>query len=165
MNMHGLIAYYRRYPERSPWGFSWRIGVESTAAGLIVAVLLSFVLPLPERELLNLTVREVFILMTVVAPILETLLFQALPIFIVRRLKGSFGLQIAISTLLFSLAHLPEGLITGISAGLIGGLYFAFAYAYWRKRSRWKAFRVTAVAHSIHNGIAFLLLLLAGQWG
>jgi hypothetical protein len=57
----------------------------------------------------------------------ETLIFQALPIFIVRMLKGSIRFQILVSTLLFSAAHFPEGIATGLSAGVSGGLYFAFS--------------------------------------
>ena len=46
-----------------------------------------------------------------------------------------------------------------VAAGIIGGFYFSFAYAHWRKQSRWQAFWVTAGAHAIHNSIAFAMML------
>ena len=104
------------------------------------------------------------LLMLLVAPPLETLLFQAFPIFIVRLFKGSKHYQVLASTVLFSAAHFPEGIATGVSAGVVGGLYFAFAYAHCRENSRWEAFWVTALCHAIHNGIAFLLLLPVLSW-
>jgi len=163
-NMNWIARHVRRYLRRKPWDFCWRIGVESTVAGLVVGVFLSTVFGAQKREFLNFPIWDVFFLMLVVAPLVETLLFQAFPIFIVRMLKGSIRVQIAVSTLLFAAAHFPEGVATGVSAGLIGGMYFAFAYARWRKRSRWQAFWITAAGHSIHNGILFILLVVFGNW-
>jgi len=64
----------------------------------------------------------VFLLLFIIGPPIETLVFQAFPIFVVRSLNGSALIQIIASALLFSAAHFPEGVATGISAGLIGGL-------------------------------------------
>ena len=162
--MNWVARHFRRYLEREPWDFCWRIGVESTVLSLIAALLLAVVFGTSTRELLDLPMHVVFLLLLVVAPPIETLLFQAFPIFIMRMLKGSIRSQILVSTLLFSAAHFPEGIATGVSAGLIGGLYFAFAYAHWRSQSRWKSFWITTVAHGIHNGIAFILLVVLGNW-
>lgn len=143
--------------------------MESTVVSLIAAVLLTLVMlgagfDTPEREFLDLPMPVVFVMLLMIAPPLETLVFQAFPIFVVRRLEGSIRSQILVSTVLFSAAHFPEGIATGVSAGIIGGLYFAFAYAHWRSRSRWQALWITTVCHAIHNGIAFLLLLISGRW-
>ncbi len=159
-----LRRHFERYRERRPWAFCWRIGVESTLVSLAIAALLSVVVQTPKREFLDWPMPAVFVLLVLIAPPVETLVFQAFPIFIVRTLKGSMGLQILVSTLVFAAAHFPEGITTGVSAGVIGGLYFAFAYAHWRATSRWQSFWITAGCHVIHNLIAFILLAVFLKW-
>lgn len=162
--MNWVAGHFRRYLERKPWDFCWRIGVESTVVSLIAAALFAVVFSVPKREFLDLSLPVAFVVLLLVAPLIETLVFQAFPIFIVRVWKGSVRTQILVSTLLFSAAHFPEGIVTGVSAGVIGGLYFAFAYAHWRIQSRWQSFWITTVCHGIHNGIVFVLLVVFGHW-
>jgi hypothetical protein len=157
--------HFQRYLERKPWDFCWRIGVESTVVSLLVAILLVSIFGEgTRREFLNLSIVTSFFLLLIIAPPIETLLFQALPIFFVRLLKGSIRTQVLISTILFAAGHFPEGLVTSISAGIIGGLYFGFTYAHWRLKSIWQSFWITTVCHGIHNGIAFVLLAICGNW-
>ena len=162
--MNWIARHLRRYRERKPWDFCWRIGLESTVVGFIAATLLGVVFDEPTRDLLDWPMPVAFRLWLVVAPPIETLIFQAFPIFIVRALKGSIRFQILVSTFLFSAAHLSEGIVTGLSAGAIGGLYYAFAYAHWRSQSRWQALWITTVCHGISNGICFILLVVLGHW-
>ena len=162
--MNWATRHFSRHRERTPWDFCWRIGVESTLVSLIAAAVLAVLFGVPRRELLDLSLPVAFVALLLVAPPIETLVFQAFPIFIVRVLKGSIRTQILVSTLLFAAAHFPEGMATGVSAGVIGGLYYAFAYAHWRIQSRWQSFWITTVCHGIHNGIAFFLLVVFGNW-
>jgi hypothetical protein len=162
--MRFVKSHFRKYLERKPWDFCWRIGVESTVVSLAAAVVLSMIFGPTKREFLDYSIEAVFILLILIAPPLETLLFQAIPIFFVRLFKGSLRTQILVSTALFAACHFPEGIDIGIAAGIIGGLYFAFAYAHWRTKSRWHPLWITTVAHAIHNGIAFVLLVIAGNW-
>lgn len=159
--MRVIRNHFKRYIRRKPWDFCWRIAVESLVVSLFVAVFLS-VLNAPERQLPDWQRSEIAAFAVLIAPPVETLVMQALPIFIARILKGSFGVQILAGTVVFSLFHIPEGIATFISAGIVGGFYFSFAYARSRRKSRWKAFWVTALSHAIHNGIAFMILLLLG---
>jgi len=161
--MMWLKKHFENYLKRSPWAFCWRIGIESMVVSFPLAILLVLIFGPGKRLSLDLPIAAAFLLLLVIAPPLETLVFQAFPIFIVRSLKGSFRIQIIASAILFSAAHFPEGIATGISAGLIGGLYFGFAYAHWRTKSRWHPFWITTVCHIIHNGIAFILLVASGN--
>ncbi len=163
--MERLKKHFEKYLERTPWAFCWRIGFESLVVSFLFAIVLVFVFGPGKRASLNLPVSVVFLLLLVIGPPLETLVFQAFPIFVTRSLKGSLRAQIIASAVLFSAAHFPEGVATGISAGLVGGLYFGFAYAHWRTKSRWHPFWITTVCHVIHNGIAFVLLLATGHLG
>ena len=162
--MTWIKAHFQRYLEREPWDFCWRLGLESTVVSLGPAIFFAVFFGPPERTLLDISMPVAFWMLLVVAPLLETLIFQAFPIFIVRVLKGSIRLQILISALLFAAAHFPQGIAIGVSAGVIGGLYFAFAYAHWRTKSRRQAFGITTCCHAIHNGIAFILLVVLGHW-
>jgi hypothetical protein len=159
-----IKRHFQKHIGRSPWDFCWRIGVESTLAGLIAAGILTLALGETKREFLDWPIETVFIVMLLVAPVLETLLFQALPIFFVRLLKGSLRTQVVVSTILFAAVHFTEGITAGVSAGIIGGFYFGLAYAHWRTQSRWSPLWITTVCHAIHNGICFLLLVIFGNW-
>ena len=156
--MQYIKKHFFKYFQKRPWNFCWKIGVESTVVSTIAGILL-FMLGTPERVLPNWSMWTMFFVIVILAPVLETLLMQALPIFIARKANASFKTQVIIGTIVFSIMHLKEGWGTFISAGIVGGFYFSFAYAYWRRKTRWQAFWVTAGSHAIHNAIAFILIL------
>jgi hypothetical protein len=96
-------------------------------------------------------------------PIIETLIFQAFPVWIARKCKASFSVQVLASLVPFTLAHTGEDLGTPIGAGLVGGFYLAFTYAHWRAQSRWTAFWTTALSHALHNGAVFAVIIALGR--
>ncbi|MHC4616612.1 MAG: CPBP family glutamic-type intramembrane protease [Planctomycetota bacterium] len=158
-----MTKHFETYKQRSPWDFCWRIAIEGTLLSLLAAAVLTLIIGEPEREFLDWPMAVIFLLAVLIAPPVETLLLQALPVFVARKLKASFRVQVIVSTLTFTACHITEGFITTISAGVVGGFYFAFTYAHWRQKSRWTSFWVTALSHTIHNGIAAgLLALLSG---
>ena len=122
--------------------------------GLAVSVAVAMVmwcLGVPELKL-NASRRRVVVAAILVAPIVETLLFQALPIGCARLLKAKFASQVAWSMALFCVLHIASnGIGSGVAAGLIGGFYFGFTYAHWRGRSRWTAFWTTGLSHAMSN--------------
>lgn len=159
--MQIIQKHFRQHLQRGPWDFCWRIGVESTVVSILVGTLL-LVFGAPEREFPDWTIGGIFVVIVLLAPPLESLLMQGLPIFIARKLKASFRKQVITATVVFSLCHLAEGFGALISAGIVGGFYFSFTYAHWRSKSRWQAFWVTSGSHAIHNAIAFILILIFG---
>ena len=134
------------------------------AEGLIVSIIAGLILCIfigvPRRALLDLPVPSVLALTLVIAPVVETLLLQALPVAIARGLKAGFKVQILASLIPFTLLHLPEGVCVGICAGLVGGFYLAFNYAHWIEKSLWTALWTTTVAHIIRNSLPALLITL-----
>ena len=156
--MKYIKIHFLKYFQKRPWNFCWKIGVESTVVSTIAGILL-LMLGTSERVLPDWPMWTMFFVIVIFAPVLETLLMQALPIFIARKANASFRTQIIIGTIVFSIMHLKEGWGTFISAGIVGGFYFSFAYAYWRRKNRWQAFWVTAGSHAVHNAIAFVLIL------
>ena len=159
--MKWISEHFRRYRHRKPWDFCWRIAIEGTIVALAIAFILS-ICDLPDREI-PFDFWTFLILGVVVAPILETLVFQAFPVWIARLCKARFSVQVVISVVPFFLAHAVEGIQTGIAAGLISGFYLAFTYVHWREKRRWTAFWVTAISHAIHNAIAISLALALGE--
>jgi hypothetical protein len=159
--MNWIKRHFRRYLERSPWDFCWRIALEHIIVGAVVLFILA-PFGLPHREI-NVALRPLFWQFVVGAPIIETLIFQAFPVWIARICKVRFSVQVLVSTVPFAIDHALIGIQTGIAAGLVGGFYFAFTYAHWRKHRRWTAFWVTAVSHAICNGIGILLAWTLGQ--
>jgi hypothetical protein len=156
-----IQQHFQKYRERKPWDFCWRIAIEGTVVSLVASICLS-VFDVAERDI-KLRFPDLLLLGVVIAPVLETLIFQALPIWIARRCHASFSVQVTASLIPFFLAHVIEGIGTGIAAGLVGGFYFAFTYAHWREQGRWTAFWTTAVSHSIHNGILIPLAFGLGE--
>jgi hypothetical protein len=159
--MNWLRKHFERYRQRSPWDFCWRIALESTLISLLAAATLALIFGQPDR-FPDLPMSAIFLIALLIAPPVETLLLQALPIFVARKLKASLRAQVIVSTVIFAAAHLTEGFITVISAGAVGGFYFAFTYAHWRQESRWTSFWVTALSHAIHNAIAVGLVAVMG---
>ena len=151
-------AFVKRYCHKTPWQFCWRVALEGTVVSvLVLAPLLAF--GASTRGMPN-SIESFVFSSVLVAPWLETLLFQSLPIGLCRLLGWSTSSQAIASIVLFCVAHLSLGVAPGIAAGLVGGFYFAFTYLWWRRRDWWTAFWVTSVSHAIRNGIASLLLLV-----
>jgi hypothetical protein len=159
--MNWISEHFRRYRQRTPWDFCWRIAIEGTIVALAVAFILDL-LGVAERKI-DISVPVLLVAGIVIAPLIETLIFQAFPIWIARLFKAKMSVQIICSVIPFLAAHAIEGLATGLAAGLITGSYLAFTYAHWREQKRWTAFWTTAVSHSIHNAIVITLALTLGE--
>ena len=153
--------HFRRYRDRKPWAFCWRIALEGTLVTLAISIVLGL-LGLGDREI-KMSFPVFLFVGVVVVPLLETLIFQAFPVWIARLCKARFSVQVAASVIPFILVHVVEGVGTGIAAGLISGFYFAFTYVHWREQKRWPAFWTTAVSHAIHNGILIPLAFAFGE--
>jgi len=159
-----LTRHFARYDTRGPWAYCWRITVEGVAISMLVGIAMSPMNKSP-RSFLSIPLAAALILILVAAPILETLLFQALPIGIARLLRAKRSVQITISTAMFAAVHFPEGAPTGISAGLIGGFYLAFCFTAWLPRSFWTALWTTTISHGIRNLFAIVIIVvIAGGW-
>jgi hypothetical protein len=161
--MNRLIRHFQRYRQRKPWAFCWRISIEGLLVSLLCALVLFVLFPEMEREIPDWDMGTTFLVIVVIAPIGETLLFQALPIYVARKFNAPFNRQIIISMAIFAGLHFLEGIPTGIAAGLVGGFYFAFTYTHWREKSMWTAFWVTAVSHAFNNSVAFAFIVLFGE--
>jgi hypothetical protein len=161
-SLRWLTQHFRRYRKRTPWDFCLRISLEGLVVSVAFAIFLES-LGVAERVLPPIGRWALFSLAVLVAPVAETLCFQAIPIGLARMFHARLGWQVVWSTAAFLVVHSFEGLGAGLCAGLIGGFYFAFTYAHWREHSRWTAFWTTATSHALVNALAILLAIASGE--
>ena len=148
-----IVGWLRRYEVHPPWTFCWRIALESIGVKIALAILLGIandIFKLGWTKVEESDSNPPFAFLVFHAPVIETLISQAIPIALLNRLGASIGTQVAASGLLFAAAHfdsIPSGLIAGIS----GGVYLGYTYAYWLQTSFRKAFWITALFHALSN--------------
>ena len=159
MILNLLRKHFRKHARRRPWDFCWKIGIEKTVVSFAIAFLLLIVLDDSKPYIIHFPIWREFATLVIIAPVIETLLLQAFPIYLARSVKSSFNVQIISSVLIFTVLHSLISIGRGLCAGLIGGYYLAFSYALWRRRSRWSAFWITTVCHSITNATVFIFFL------
>jgi hypothetical protein len=159
--MSKIQQHFENHLNRNALGFSFFIAIEAFLVATLIGILAS-ILGAPERQIP--VSDSVFLgLALIFAPIFETLFFQAIPILLVRLCKGGVTIQIIISTLCFFGAHLGEGILTAICAGIFAGFYFAFTFSHWAKKGKWKAIWVTGLTHFIYNSFAMSIYFIAKQ--
>lgn len=98
------------------------------------------------------------------APVIETILLQALPIELVRRFRGPRWLQYCAGAVPFALLHFTAGVAVGIAAGVVGGIFFAHSYLEGRKDSWQTAAVVTCVVHALHNLIVLPIMFATASF-
>ena len=105
-----------------------------------------------------------WILIIVLAPIVETLLNQYLPFLLIQKwslTRNKYGLYIFTSAIVFGLCHTYSlrYMIFAFSVGLILG-YTYFFYSKTPKIAFWS----TTLIHSLRNGLTFFLAALADNF-
>ncbi|MEO6005844.1 MAG: hypothetical protein ABIZ04_25715 [Opitutus sp.] len=137
----------------------------SYGVGMILQVVFAFP---PRADLSALSPVALIVLTTLVSPLVETVLFQFVPIAVVSALGGSRRAQFIAAVGPFAFAHFVRvDVPTGICAGLIGGAFFAATYLRWARASDLTAVLLTTALHSGYNlvGVGLLLTGLAGDVG
>lgn len=89
---------------------------------------------------------------SLVAPLVETAIYQWLPI---RKLRLRSCWGVLLSASMFGLSHWYSW--SYVLAAFLVGLVFAYGYAV-RDQSTGKPFVLVAIAHAIHNGVASILI-------
>jgi hypothetical protein len=160
--MRFVEAHFRNLQTASPWKFFFWVFGESFVLSITAAYLASLVLPHgPRTDLPHGSAIKVILLLAIVGPVLETLIFQWAPIQLLCRFRVSTTFQILASIAFFAGAHyFSAGIPTGIAAGLVLGFYLAFSFVTWRKISATAAFGMTAAIHAAHNLVPAVVLLM-----
>lgn len=94
----------------------------------------------------------------VLAPFLETLIGQWLPIAAVGCFSRSTALKVAVSSLLFGALHLGNSWTNAGVVLLVAAPVYAYTFVRFRRESRWKAYFTTSLTHAISNSCTGLVL-------
>jgi hypothetical protein len=157
-----LLLHFHSYRTRSPWSFCWRITIEAVVVSFGFGLLVAALFDPARRTVMDDPTMMVFLYVVIIGPFLETILFQAFPVFIARLCRVGFVGQMLFSMVPFALAHFSSGIGVGVCAGVVGGFYLAFTYVHWRQKSLWTALWVTAMFHVFNNSVRFLIKVLLG---
>lgn len=90
-----------------------------------------------------------------VAPLVETVVGQMLPVFFTGLVTKNIYIQVLVSTLFFTALH-P---FPAYGALLPVAFIFAWTYVIKQKKSVWHAYGVTALMHGLHNAIALIFIM------
>jgi len=151
MKIHPLFRFFVRIPA---FAFILLFLAVSVVTGIITTFL-------PEPIIENpFTIddkwMEIFVVL-IVAPIIETLIFQSLIVELVckfiKRPRNSFYIALILSALAFALSHTYS--ISYFVFTFIGGLILALAYYIGRYRKE-NAFLLVFIIHSLYNLSTFI---------
>lgn len=98
----------------------------------------------------------------VMAPLIETFIFQMILVEAVALFRGGLCLQVLIPAVVFALLHgmSGQGGFFPVAAVFGSSMAFAVSYVAWRRRSLGEAFGVTALVHMWSNAISLVVTLL-----
>jgi len=163
-------AQLATHPARSAVGLGLALSLVSAPASLGIALLANALLPehwfgeSAAGDLGDMSAAGFLLLGVLLAPALETLLGQCLPIEALRRLRARPLACVLASATLFGGAHWVNG---GLGHGLTtfaAGSLFALGYGLCRPAGLRHAFASAYVAHAAHNFLTWFVLgpLLGG---
>jgi hypothetical protein len=150
------------------WPFIYRILIQQFVVKIALAIPVGLLFhDSPSKTQIELFRDPVvaFIVVVLLAPPLETLLLQSAPIELLRALRRSRTLQFLFGAVPFAALHFFDGVGAGVTAGIVGGLFFSHAYLECRVQSWWTAIWVTTAIHGLHNLVVLPLAIAAAAMG
>lgn len=117
---------------------------------LIIALLRSEASPYQDQPQIL-----VYLNVTVVAPIVETLLFQLLPFHIAQSRRWTGSARVSAMIIPFAIAHESGGYIAVANAAF-GGSILTLTFHIWAARSIQSAVFMTFFVHAAANAMAFI---------
>lgn len=162
-----LIRYAQRTKLYPVWRFIAELVVVGYIAKIVVAlvfvatmagvyVIFGFQFPEisdPSDDSLRHDFAFQFITGIIVAPLVETVFGQFLPLKITRRFTQKTWIQIVVAAIFFTAFHHPARYITAVVMGVI----LAWSFILYARVSLKAAFGVTIVMHALHNMVASLI--------
>ena len=156
-----LRGHFERHFTKSRWEYFWRVWIETLAVAYLVAWVTQRITHSPPRgDLAGYGPISLVVMAVILGPLFETLVFQCLPMEAGQTLRFSRPLKFAVSIVPFSLAHFFAGIPTVVSAGVVGGFYFALTYYRWKRESLLMAILMTWLLHASFNATTLLAMFL-----
>lgn len=163
-----LANYFRRISNYTTFRFILEVTALTFISRFIIVLPIVLILTtlgvdVGEANIDNLDLQNKFLetifFAVVIAPFLETLIFQFLPLKLFKLLRIPIELSIFITTLIFAYVHLDDGLINFIGMLPIGFL-FVWSFVVRDKRSTYNAIFTVFVIHALTNLLATVIYLL-----
>lgn len=99
---------------------------------------------------------RLFVMAVLIAPILETIIFQFSIIELLKKIISNKFICGTISAFIFGYIHIDNGQ-NSIYYATISGLYLSWGYNHWTTHSRAKAIISTAIQHALYNLTIFTI--------
>lgn len=112
--------------------------------------------PTKERMIDQRGILFAFLFIVIAGPFLETIIGQWLPLFVGRLAKRSPSVRILWAACWFSILHITEGFVTMLQTFGVGWI-LASCFVFNRDEGWMKAYRVTSIAHALHNLVLFII--------
>lgn len=160
--MNGISAYFNKAKTYSTMRFIGEMTVLTYFFKIIGGTLYaSIFLAITDRDITQelptySNTLFFFIFAVGIVPFAETLIGQAVPVWVVSLFTRKRWLQIWVPALFFTLLH-PLAVYGSI---LPVGAILTWTYIIKNGHSWWQGFLVTSLLHGVHNAVAFLFLLL-----
>jgi uncharacterized protein len=155
-----LLHYYQFY-HKEPMQIILHFLFENVLVALSLGYCILFFFPKYSKSpFQDIPILILIINAIIVAPFIETLVFQVIPVSITIKNKKSVVIQLLSSMCPFSIVHLVQYGLIGLVSGVIGGYYLSLSYIIWRKRNNKYAFLLTTLTHSLYNLIILIIYLI-----
>jgi len=131
----------------------------------LIALAANALWPSSRTDLNSMSFPGMVLLAILIGPLIETCFFQLLIGVAIKSFIDNLAGRLIIISIPFALSHFPIGVASGLSAGVVGGIFFGFLFISWQEISSKKAFAATLLAHGIHNSIILLADHFSGWSG
>lgn len=159
-----LNRYQKRLTVLSAKTVLLELTVLSFAIKFIPGLLMGLFLSEPiqtttEVQLENQSELYVILMAVIVAPPLETIIGQWIPIVIVSLFTKNLTYKLTIPAAFFGLMHIYAGWASVLII-FFPGLVFTLCFISQQERSLWRAYWSTSVLHAVHNLISLLVYFI-----
>jgi len=174
---HSLAEVVSAYFQRTKNYSNIRFIVELVALSFALKTSLAILLVTLPDSLINIDGRSnteiaaqeglwlLFLAAVILAPTLETIIGQWLPIKVASLFTNNKTRIVLFSALFFSSLHLSWDGLTTFLAALPGGLVLAWSFLIKQEKSFYEAYWVTAAIHGLANLVSIMIYLIAKNYG
>jgi hypothetical protein len=157
---NALRRYFQYLDQKDKWLFLWQVWLHAVVIAYAAGNLAQLVFPAgPREDLVSQSALDLCLLVLVLGPVAETILFQCLPLEFGRAANVRRWIRVGASVMPFALMHHLAGVPTVVAAGFVGGFFFAFTYERWRSESMLVALLMTVLLHSSFNLVGAVAML------
>lgn len=160
-----LTPFCSTAPYLSPILFVFALSACMLLTECTLAVVLVSILGLPPRPDVDSSHKAVLILVSLIAPLIETFLAQLIPYVVLKTfgIANKFVLLFSMVSA-FVLLHVSAGLATTLVVGVVGGVFLSYAFLRFSETSLSFAYLIAACCHFINNAFVLFVLLLFSKY-